>query len=175
MGITCSWQKTNTLETRSNTWLFTHKPLEKKSEWKCQLQASEIYLHWVSVTAQWTLSRVTNCKSTTSHSLPGIRNENSSWFFITCAKPEDTLTCKASGNHFSHTESIFVYRRVTALHSHHYNPRTTKLGYNSTKCTEQTRDPLNKLKVSKKKQEPMIYTSASKARYESIKERRGIS
>lgn len=106
-------RKPNHLETRNNTWLLTQKPVKKKSEWKCQLQASEVYLHWVLVTVQWTLSRVTNCRSMTSHSLPGIRNKQSSWFFITCAKPEDTLTRKASGNHSPHRESTFTDWRAT--------------------------------------------------------------
>lgn len=117
MGITCSWQKKQTkLSWDKKQHLATYSKAakkKKKGEWKCQLQASEVYLHRVLVTVQWTLNRVTNCRSMTSHSLPGIRNKQSSWFFITCAKPEDTLTRKASGNHFPHRESTFTDWRAT--------------------------------------------------------------
>lgn len=69
---------------------------------------------------------------------------------------------------------IHGWKSNCALYSHHYN-RATRLGYSCTRCTEQTWDLLNKLKVSKKKQELVIYSRASKATYESTKERKGIS
>lgn len=102
-------RKPNTLETRNKTWLFTVKPLKKN------VNGGVNYRHqrFIYTEFWWNLSRVTNCRNMTSHSLPGIRNERSSRFFITCAKLEDTLTCKASGNNFPHRESISTDRRVT--------------------------------------------------------------
>lgn len=145
----------------------------KKHEWRYQLQASEVYLYQVSVTVHWTLSTPTNWRRMTSHSLPVIRNELSSRCFLTCAKPEHTLTCKVRRNNFPRRQFIFTDGGGTA-----HCTLTTTPGLQDWAVIvwdAQPWDLLYKLKVSNRKWELVIYSRAAKAAQESAEEKKGFS
>lgn len=69
--------KPNNPEIKKNTWVFTHKPLIKGANASARYRHQRfIYTEFCSpFSGLW----VTNCRSMTSHSLHGIRNEQSSW------------------------------------------------------------------------------------------------
>jgi len=130
-----------------------------------------MYLHQVSVTVQWSLSYKLQEHD---FSFP-LRDQKQALFLIfhhTCKARRYVNSQSKWTPHSPQRVQIHGWKSNCLLYSHHYNRRTTSLGCNCTGCTEQTWGVLNKLKVSKKKQELLVYSRASKAIYESIKEKR---
>lgn len=94
------------LREETNPWLFCHKPL--KDMWM-EISTTGIRGLFTPSFSHCLLDFEYSYKlEQTSHSLCVIRNELSSQRFLAYAEPEDTLTCKAKGNHFPHRQFTFT-------------------------------------------------------------------